>query len=362
MYPSLGDQDVEANRILLPKATAPSIHSVYANKGGEFVTVKAKLRNRHREFKVPTQFQYSQLVGVLKERFDLVEEVGANRGTAYLLWLFFGFAGIHRFYLKQHNALSWFLWFITGQLFGLGWLYDGIVLWNNVETYNRRRLYASDEKDEKGVLHFLFGFKEDERPSMIAAYLLWLFFGWIGVHRWYTGYHSPSSFVAWILSGQICWMGWFYDAYHTHRMVNYPRMVTDHVPFYTKVHDGKYDYLPVTNDDELAATLNNAILRSDKTARLLVVEKCREDYAYLIWYFFGTVGGHALYLDLGSFWLRFFTGNYFFFGWIIDGIFLQDYIGRANEKLMGDFVPSLEGKRVWPGANLEIVISTTGTQ
>jgi TM2 domain-containing membrane protein YozV len=55
-----------------------------------------------------------------------VDEGGVNTGTAYLLWLFFGFLGIHRFYLKQHNATSWAIWFFTGQFFIIGWLLDGI--------------------------------------------------------------------------------------------------------------------------------------------------------------------------------------------------------------------------------------------
>lgn len=353
-YPNLGgNDDLEANKALLsPKNTVPSTHSVYANRGGEHIKVKAKLKGRYREFQIPTNFQHSQLVANLKEKFDLVQEVGADRGTAYLLWLFFGFFGVHRFYLKQHNALSWFVWFITGQLFIFGWLYDGLVLWNNVDKFNKRRLHVSDEKDDKGLISFLFGFKEYERPSMVAAYLLWFFFGWIGVHRWYTGYHSASSFTAWFVTGQMFWMGWFYDAYYTARMVNYPRMVGDHIPFFIKAHDNAYDYMPVRNDDELSAAVNNANLRPDKTLRLLIVETCREDIAYVIWFFLGTIGGHALYLDLGTFWVRFFTGNYFFIGYIIDGIRMQDHIDRANQKLLGDFVPSTEGGKVWPHSGL----------
>jgi len=354
-YPQLGgSDDLEANRVTFSPKT--STHSLYANKGGEKqLKVKAKLKGRHREFSIPTDFQYPQLVSVLQAKFDIVQEVGADRGTAYLLWFLFGFFGIHRWYLKQHNAVSWFVWFFTGQLFGFGWLYDGLVLWNNVEKYNKRRVYVSPDKEEKGFLHFMFGFKEDERPSMVAAYLLWFFFGWIGVHRWYTGHHTPSSWMAWFLTGQMCWFGWFFDAYHTAHMVNYPRMVNDHVPFFTKAHDNRYDYMPVTNDDELALAINNAILRPDSTLRLLVVEKCREDYAYIIWLFFGLLGGHALYLDLGSFWVRFFTGNYFCIGWIVDGIMMQEHIDRANQKRLGDFVPSMEGARVWPHSSLVMV-------
>jgi len=138
-------------------------------------------------------------------------------------------------------------------------------------------------------------------------------------------------------------------------MVNYPRMVTDHVPFYVKAHDNRYDYMPVGNDEELSIAINNAFLRPDKTLRILVVEKCREDYAYLAWLFFGHIGIHALYLDLGSFWVRFFTGNYFYFGWVIDGIMLQEHIERANVKLLGDFVPSLEGSKVWPHMSIGVV-------
>ncbi|MGE0707419.1 MAG: TM2 domain-containing protein [Planctomycetota bacterium] len=48
--------------------------------------------------------------------------------VAYLLWFFCGLFGIHRFYLNR--PVSGLLYFLTGGLFGVGWLFD--LLWTGV--------------------------------------------------------------------------------------------------------------------------------------------------------------------------------------------------------------------------------------
>lgn len=55
--------------------------------------------------------------------------------VAYL-WAFpFGFLGLHKFYLQQ---TGWgVLYFFTGGLLGIGWLYDLVTLPAQVDTFNK---------------------------------------------------------------------------------------------------------------------------------------------------------------------------------------------------------------------------------
>lgn len=53
---------------------------------------------------------------------------------SYFLWLFFGFLGAHRFYLRRsHTAI---LYLCTAGLFGLGWLADGFLTYSNYNATN----------------------------------------------------------------------------------------------------------------------------------------------------------------------------------------------------------------------------------
>ena len=59
-----------------------------------------------------------------------------STGMAYLLWslCFFGFAGIHRFYLGK--PLSGLIWFLTWGLFGIGQIVDLLLIPGMVEEKN----------------------------------------------------------------------------------------------------------------------------------------------------------------------------------------------------------------------------------
>ena len=59
-----------------------------------------------------------------------------NTGMAYLLWSlwFFGFAGIHRFYLGK--PISGLIWFLTWGLFGIGQIFDLLLIPEMVEEKN----------------------------------------------------------------------------------------------------------------------------------------------------------------------------------------------------------------------------------
>lgn len=54
--------------------------------------------------------------------------------TAYLLWFFLGFLGIHKFYLGKTGM--GILYIFTGGLFGIGLLVDLFTLAGQVRTYN----------------------------------------------------------------------------------------------------------------------------------------------------------------------------------------------------------------------------------
>lgn len=59
-----------------------------------------------------------------------------STGMAYLLWSlwFLGFVGIHRFYLGK--PISGLLWFLTWGLFGMGQIFDLLLIPEMVEEKN----------------------------------------------------------------------------------------------------------------------------------------------------------------------------------------------------------------------------------
>ena len=72
--------------------------------------------------------------------------------VAYLLWFFFGFLGVHKFYLGK--ILLGILYILTGGLFFVGWFLDLFTLPSQVDLYNLRmqNLYTS-EYDKQQVEH-----------------------------------------------------------------------------------------------------------------------------------------------------------------------------------------------------------------
>ena len=55
---------------------------------------------------------------------------------AYILWFFFGFLGVHKFYLNK--IIIGILYIFTGGFFFIGWFIDLFTLPSQVDRYNLR--------------------------------------------------------------------------------------------------------------------------------------------------------------------------------------------------------------------------------
>ena len=68
--------------------------------------------------------------------------------VAYILWFFFGFLGIHKFYLNK--IVIGVLYIFTGGLFFIGWFVDLFTLPSQVDLYNLKmqNLYSSNHRQQ----------------------------------------------------------------------------------------------------------------------------------------------------------------------------------------------------------------------
>jgi len=64
-----------------------------------------------------------------------------SKGTAYLLWFFFGLIGAHKFYLERIGM--GILYIFTLGIFGIGWFIDLFTLSHQVEVYNAMHRQAA---------------------------------------------------------------------------------------------------------------------------------------------------------------------------------------------------------------------------
>jgi hypothetical protein len=217
---------------------------------------------------------------------------------------------------------------------------------------------------------------------MAGAYFLWLFFGFIGAHRyifkhvwniinvqlnrWYTGHCTVSTFFVWLITFQLFGLGWLYDMVHTATMVREFKPASKEAPFYIKAYDGKYlyqsssilqfflwfatmyDYVPINSNTDLQAVINTFLASEDIFLRIVgiswivptidftnhytVKPKISPSVTSVLWLFFGMCAAHHSYLGLNraSCALKCLTCNYGSCGYLCDGIQLNDLIEEAS--------------------------------
>ncbi len=106
--------------------------------------------------------------------------------VGYLMWGL-GFTGLHRFYFGK--PLTGILWFFTGGLFLIGWIVDLFLIPAMAHAANRR--YRNGRIDHT------------------VAWLLLLFLGIFGVHRFYMG--KIITGVLYLCTGGLLGIGFVYD-------------------------------------------------------------------------------------------------------------------------------------------------------
>lgn len=109
-----------------------------------------------------------------------------SKSIGYILWIF-GFTGSHRFYYGK--PVTGTIWFFTAGVFLIGWIVDLFL----IPSMDRK----ADFKYETGQIDYT------------AAWVLLIFLGLLGVHRFYM--KKWLSGIVYLLSGAIFGIGFLYD-------------------------------------------------------------------------------------------------------------------------------------------------------
>ena len=118
-----------------------------------------------------------------------------SKTIGYILWIF-GFLGAHRFYYGR--PISGTIYFLTLGLFLIGWLVD---------------LFLIPALDREADLRFVEG-----RKDYSISWLLLVFLGVFGVHRFYLG--KIATGLLYLLTGGLLLIGVLYDLWTLNAQVS----------------------------------------------------------------------------------------------------------------------------------------------
>ncbi|MDF1822206.1 MAG: TM2 domain-containing protein [Alcanivoracaceae bacterium] len=110
-----------------------------------------------------------------------------NTIIGYIMWLLGGIVGYHRFYYGK--PVSGVIWLLTLGLAGIGWLIDLFLVPGMNREANAK--YTGGEVD------------------YTAAWILMLFLGFFGAHRFYMG--KIGTGILWLLTLGLFGLGLIYD-------------------------------------------------------------------------------------------------------------------------------------------------------
>lgn len=98
-----------------------------------------------------------------------------NLGTCLLLFLFLGWVGAHRFYVGKIGTAI--LYIIT---------IGGCCIWALIDLIS---IVSGNFKDKEGklIVRQIDGSKQKSEKSWGTCFLLFLFLGYLGAHRFYAG-------------------------------------------------------------------------------------------------------------------------------------------------------------------------------